>query len=168
MPSFTSQDFIAIVQFEEKSEDRSAGIVGAAIVDGQLASAIASRFRPLSARVYERLLGDHGSISDFAIKADLGLALGLYGTETHDDVRTIIKIRNLFAHRKDVESFDDPEISALCDPLRLPGHDPGKQFSTVPPTTRKGRYLRTVQVICVGLLAEEATATAPNLYDGLP
>jgi hypothetical protein len=100
-----------------KSSPRAAAIVAAAFLDERLTAAIHSRLLPLSKEIKNRMFGDHGMRT--AAKVDLGFALGLYGQEALDDLTTIRKIRNTFAHKEEIRDFEHSEIDKLCKGLRL-------------------------------------------------
>ncbi|MDH0125758.1 hypothetical protein N7376_17265 [Brucella intermedia GD04153] len=66
---------------------------------------------------------DFGPFSSFDAKAKLGRLTGIYGDKLYSDLKIIISIRNLFAHRLDIESFSHPEIEQLIGKLKMGDND---------------------------------------------
>ena len=46
--------------------------------------------------------------------------MGILGTNTYENCKTLTQIRNKFAHRFDVHAFDHPKVAVLVDALRAP------------------------------------------------
>ena len=64
-------------------------------------------------------LFDYGAAASFDTKAKLGRLTGVYGDKLYNDLNNIIKIRNCFAHRMDIRTFEDKEISPLIGKLKM-------------------------------------------------
>lgn len=62
---------------------------------------------------------DFGPFASFEAKAKLGRLTGIYGDKLYQDLKTIIDIRNIFAHRRDVHSFSNPDIEKLIRKLKM-------------------------------------------------
>ncbi len=98
----------------EDDSDRAVGIVAAAIVEQRLTEAIKARFvqnTTLLARMFD--IGN-GPLGTFGAKIDVGLLLGVLSAEGRNDLRAMKDIRNAFAHRLDVASFDHAKIKDRC------------------------------------------------------
>ena len=98
--------------------DRSAAITLATLVDDQLGVAIEARLVPLSNTLRGRIYADRGPLGSFSAKIDMGFALGLYGKQTRSNLHLARRIRNRFAHKFTVSSFENEEIASLCKSLK--------------------------------------------------
>ena len=61
--------------------------------------------------------GSEDSAMTFGIKIRIAYALGVYGPKTTGDIDMMRHIRNFFAHDRGHLTFDDIDVSALCDQL---------------------------------------------------
>jgi hypothetical protein len=104
--------------------DRGAGVLGASLLDAQLAKNIALRFCKCGSTAKELLgLSDGPNAKEpqlgFMLKAKLAYCLGLIGSVSLHDISTIAKIRNVFAHQLWIDSFREPSLKELCFPPHL-------------------------------------------------
>lgn len=98
---------------------RAAAVVGAAITDSILSETLLGYF-PREGRTRDELLNSSGGrLGDYDTKAKLAYALGIISTQAFRDIVTIGQIRNKFAHRLDIKSFDHEKIVSLCRDLKL-------------------------------------------------
>jgi DNA-binding MltR family transcriptional regulator len=63
--------------------------------------------------------GPTAPLGTFSGKICLTHAIGLIGAQSFSDLKLIATIRNRFAHRREVTSFSEPAIAALCSKLQL-------------------------------------------------
>jgi DNA-binding MltR family transcriptional regulator len=96
-------------------------IVGAAILEQTLLDALIAKMQPLSKTLKDRLFEGYGPLNSFSSKVDLSYALHIITKDIYDDLTTIRKIRNAFAHSVSLINFDSREIRALF-----------KRFTTMP------------------------------------
>jgi DNA-binding MltR family transcriptional regulator len=61
-----------------------------------------------------------GILGAFSARADLCYCLGISTKELHQNLRTVARIRNRFAHSYLSISFKDAEVGELCKKLKLP------------------------------------------------
>ncbi len=112
----------------------------------------------------------------FKYQAKMAYCLKLIGPISLADVDRIGRIRNKFAHRTSVQSFDHEAVRDLCDELRTPEHvdgfiEAGGMPSPRPNRGRKGRYEFTVHQLSMMLWAgarssviQSAQIEKPYLY----
>lgn len=100
--------------------DRSVALVGAALIDAELALAILRFTFPSqeAERTAQKALGVNGAISSFSAKIDLGVMLGIYGNPVSEDLHTVRKIRNEFAHDLDAHDFSAEKPALLSTRLK--------------------------------------------------
>jgi hypothetical protein len=147
--------------FEIRSEtDRGAAILAAAYLDDRLREAISARFYNRG-RTAAELLGPNGYLGQYAAKCKIAYCLGLYGKTILSDLTIIGKIRNLFAHSKQLLQFTDPNITDLCD--KLDDECDGMRFDVNPENPPRNRYLNSVQQIGLILLGETTRNDQPKL-----
>jgi DNA-binding MltR family transcriptional regulator len=97
---------------------RAAAVVGAAIIDAALTATLLEHFREGQTR--EQLFNPSGGrLGDYDTKKKLAYLRGIISTQAAKDIGTIGQIRNKFAHRLDITSFDDEIIATLCKSLKL-------------------------------------------------
>lgn len=133
------------------SDERAKVLVLGAILEQGLESAILShcvfdRSSPAFDAEQRKLFGGgpDGSVS-FSVKTRLGYALGIYGSDTRDDLDIIRRIRNLFAHEKTIISFSDEVLIALCDELKWPAKYVWGGLAGPEPATAAERFDLTLQ-----------------------
>jgi hypothetical protein len=102
--------------------ERAAVIVAGGMVENYLGWAITSRLRASLSNTMLARLFENGPLSEFSAKIDFGFVLNLYGENPRADLGQLRRIRNLFAHRLDVENFDDPEVMKHCRSLKAPAY----------------------------------------------
>jgi DNA-binding MltR family transcriptional regulator len=105
--------------------DRVLAVVGAAYLDSlveQLLRAVFVESKEEADRLLlpDRPLGSNGS------RYQLAYCLGLIGKRERDDLKMIAKIRNEFAHKYDVRSFDHDEPKKLIAKLHI-----GKELDSI-------------------------------------
>src|SRR3984893_9371398 len=112
-------DFSDAFKEIEKSPDRVAAIVAAAIVEDALRWSLNSfLILQISEQEERELFENDGILSSFHAKILMGFALGLFGEAARNDLIKIKNIRNAFAHAPRPLSFDTPEIASECEKLR--------------------------------------------------
>lgn len=88
--------------------------------------------------------GDDGPMN-FTVKIRMAYALGVYGLKTREDLDTVRHIRNFFAHDRGHLTFDDKDVSALCDQLNWIDNFPWGGVSGEKPKTARNRYVETIK-----------------------
>lgn len=162
--------------FEETKDasDRTLAIVTAVLLENILEDAIVTRLRSLSNTQRSALFDGESGFAGFSAKINLGFAVGLYGTNSQNELNYIRRIRNQFAHHLD-RRFDHPEIAKHCDLLNDyskadpvdPTWSPALR-TLLAQTGRRWRYQHAVLHYLQDLLNEMHNAKAPVVSDRLP
>lgn len=114
-------EFDAVIREIFGASPRAGAIVAAAQIEDMLKQAIIARLRPLDDEVVKSLFdGQAAPMSAFYGKIHVGHALKLYGTGVRDDLLHVKDIRNAFAHRMNVRSFNHQNITTICSKLVTP------------------------------------------------
>ena len=92
-----------------------AAMLVATALDRMLEDALTIRMVKLNRETRDNLFGDYGTLRDFSAKINVAFALGLVDRQHYKLLTTIRKCRNLFAHSRDLLSFESPEIQALLE-----------------------------------------------------
>jgi hypothetical protein len=112
------KEISAAMALIKDDSDRSVGIVCGSFLESELEQAIRRYFRPSPcAKLREntnRLFQNQGPLGAFATKIDIGALIGIYDEEVWRTLVTIKDIRNKFAHKLSIRSFDKEPISSLC------------------------------------------------------
>jgi hypothetical protein len=97
--------------------DHAVAMMGAGLIETALEVAILSRLIPMNDEDRARLFSyDHrGPLCDLSARIRMGLAMGLYGSHTFDDLQKIRQVRNAFAHSLWYITFSTPEVSENCE-----------------------------------------------------
>lgn len=106
-------------EFHEQP-DRVVAIVGAAYLDSTLDSLLRAVLIDSQDDV-EKLLGPNGALAANGARCQLAFCLGLITRDQCDDLKTVAKIRNKFAHDFNVTAFDVPPVRDYCASLKNPG-----------------------------------------------
>ena len=114
-----------------------------------------------------------GPLADLGARSRFGLALGLYGPPTFQDLEKIRKIRNLFAHAPILRKFTDRAIGRACKHFNVIEfvyeHASGRRYHELPQAT----YTRACHLIAVRLkhrveITADDNITFPNDDELLP
>ena len=91
-------------------------LIGAAFVDNLITSLLLQKLG--GSKVAEDLLSTNGALGPYASRAALSYCLKIIEKNRYDDILTIGKIRNRFAHSFFGLSFNEPDIQSLCNCLK--------------------------------------------------
>jgi DNA-binding MltR family transcriptional regulator len=105
--------------------DRVLAIVGAAYLDSLLDQLLRATFVEDKKEV-DHLLGPTGPLGSNGSRYQLSYCLGLLDKDQRDDLRLIAKIRNAFAQRYDVRSFEHQDTRKLLAKLHY-----GKELDAI-------------------------------------
>lgn len=101
--------------------DRSVALVRTSVVEEHLRLAIERHFPGMATdpKVIDRIFDPmkNGPLSTFTARVDVAFALGIIGKGALTALKKIAEIRNLFAHRLEINAFDHPEIVKLVGKL---------------------------------------------------
>jgi hypothetical protein len=115
-----SAEDIAMSTIDEEfrgESDRNVAIVGGAYLDALMTSLLRSVFITEQEDA-ELLLSEYGPLGSNGSRCKLAYCLGLIRKHQRDDLATVAKIRNKFAHIHTSLSFDDAPISDWCSNLQ--------------------------------------------------
>jgi hypothetical protein len=96
--------------------DRVLAIVTAALLDDHVTACLTESLWK-DDKTTSRLFS--GALSGLSSKIDLAYLMGLYTVEVRDDLKTIAKIRNEFAHNPTEVTFETAKIIDLCQNLKI-------------------------------------------------
>jgi len=99
--------------FYQHDSNRAVAVVWPAIVENRLTDALRSYMRP-DRRAADEMFSPNGALGTFGQKIRLGYMLGLYEKDLRDDLVLLSRIRNAFAPRVDITSF---EVSPIRDQM---------------------------------------------------
>jgi DNA-binding MltR family transcriptional regulator len=97
---------------------RTVAIVGAAILEDCLERLLKLRF-PVDGETKRELFKSTGAIGNLDVKIKMAYAFGILSKAAFSDFRTICEIRNKFAHRLDIDSFEHADVRHKCFDLKL-------------------------------------------------
>jgi hypothetical protein len=98
----------------EYDSDRSAGIVAGSIAEQRLERALKSVMKKENEKASEFLFQPSGPLGPFRTKIDLAHLLGLLSDDAYKDLTNLKNIRNDFAHRLELDTFDKLTIKDRC------------------------------------------------------
>ncbi len=98
----------------EFDSDRAAGIVAGAIAERRLEEALRSRLRSDQPKISQNLFRPSGALGPFSTKIDLAYLLGALSDVAYKDLTNLKDIRNDFAHKLELDSFDGASIRDRC------------------------------------------------------
>jgi DNA-binding MltR family transcriptional regulator len=93
--------------------DRGAVLIAAAFIDDCLERLLNASLVH-DPGVAKRLFEYPGPCSTLSARCDIAFCCALIGKDVRKDIRTIITIRNHFAHTRESAQFTDKEITAMC------------------------------------------------------
>jgi Mannitol repressor len=112
---------LRVIESRHLGSDYAVAVIGASLVERALEVAILARFIPFGEDHRNRLFSfeQKGPLADLAARTRLGLALGLYGDPTFQDLEKIRTIRNSFAHSPSLLSFADEAVAQACSQFNV-------------------------------------------------
>lgn len=101
--------------------DRALAIQGTAMIEHALEIEIKSHFKRNDDETLQRIFGarENGPLCSLGARIQIAYALGGFGPATFNDLKTVVEIRNAFAHSAKPIGFDFPAIKTLCQSLHL-------------------------------------------------
>ena len=107
--------------FDPKDSSRGKAIVAHAHLEGRLRLLLGKALPGAQTSKGWQRLFEAGGIFYYGRRiADGCFALGLIGEDMLGELKQIAKIRNCFAHDREIDSFDHPDITKFCKKLFLP------------------------------------------------
>jgi hypothetical protein len=101
------------------SPDRSAAIVASALVDDHLTTVLIGSLHN-DPEIMGQMFRGSGPLASFSAKIKLAFLVGLLSQRACNDLHTIRRIRNTFAHELGELSFKSQSVAALAMNLTLP------------------------------------------------
>jgi DNA-binding MltR family transcriptional regulator len=181
-----TQDEVGLFREIATHSDRVVGILAPVVLERRLISVIKSRWKDTKTRggtLFGELFSANGELGNHDSRLRIGLAMGLFSSQGFEEMRYIVKIRNLFAHEPRAKDFAAQPIRDFIPRLKIidrfpppsstnsggvlsPGIDLSEAedafFGTfveasgiADAKTPRNRFLRTVEVFSVLLLQEE-------------
>lgn len=92
-----------------------AAMLLAAALDRLLEDAMTTKMVELNREMRDKLFGEYGTLRNFSAKIEIAFALGLVDRQNYKLLTAIRKCRNLFAHSKELLSFESPEVRVLLE-----------------------------------------------------
>ena len=167
-PEALSEDTYGFVELLQEEPDRGCAIVGAAFLEDALGSLLRAYFADDPDTVGQ-LLGTRGALGNFHHRIHMAFALGLIGPGDKQNLTTIRKIRNDFAHLYREADFEHKTIRPQCMQLRLLSLPPP---SSNPAPTPRGRFVccvvMTANTLLVRALGTKRLSVGKNLYPMTP
>jgi DNA-binding MltR family transcriptional regulator len=167
------EDMAVLAEINRGASDRALGIIAGSLVEIHLTKLLKQAFITETKvgskqTAEEEMFRSSGPLGVFSNKINITYLMGLISAELYRDLNIMREIRNRFAHRTEIGSFDHPEISSRCmnftlidryvidpdnnihgDPKAFFGYQKSgaAQLLTIP----KERYVLSAQVISIGI-----------------
>ncbi len=160
----------AVNEFIDSPSSRVVAVLGGGVVEEALLQSLALRLRQSS--VQDTFFKPNGPMGGFASKIDLGYLLHMYDKTTRAALEGISEIRNIFAHRLRITSFEHEDTKladAFNKKLRLhvglmefphPFQQGGSGHRIKPPKSRRDIFLVNIQIV-LALLMRDTRAHSP-------
>jgi DNA-binding MltR family transcriptional regulator len=108
-----------VKEFYDLSPDRGLAITLAAIVDNRLTSIVKLMMRHDAPALINELSQPNGPLGNFRTKIHLAYLLRIIDKPLHEDLMTVLRIRNKFAHDLSIKSFDQEPIRGWIKGMRV-------------------------------------------------
>lgn len=103
----------------EASDDRSCALLCAAYLDNCLEILVLEAL-PHEKQAHKNLFSETKPLRTFSAKIEIAFCLGLIPKSFYDDLNSIRKIRNDFAHKLHGLKFSTEPVKSWCENLTLP------------------------------------------------
>jgi hypothetical protein len=112
---------LRVIENRHIGSDYAVAIIGSSLVERALEAAILARFVPLGKGDRNLMFSfqQKGPLADLGARSRFGLALGLYGKPTYQDLEKIRRVRNVFAHATTLRKFTDGPIARVCSEFNV-------------------------------------------------
>lgn len=150
MSRYQIKDIRSVVNELQSENDRSAIIVGAAMLDAIMEDFIRWSLSHLPQAENDRAFSDNGLLGTFSRKVFWLYATGAIGKKTHHDLDMIRRIRNEAAHNPDTSNFDAQEIKTRALTIEI-------SKSEVEENNARARFVGAVNILSTGLLFKAAS-----------
>jgi hypothetical protein len=146
------EDFDSFLAEFQRESDRAAAVLGAAYLDARLEALLRAKLVAVP-KFVEELLTGQGGLASFSARISVCYAVGLISLNAAEDLHTIRRIRNDFAHKSHGVSFDTPSIRNRVDSLRILGALKTSDGSGVPlPPEPRKRFNLAVALLLVAAI----------------
>ncbi|WP_292602450.1 MltR family transcriptional regulator [Mesorhizobium sp.] len=127
----------------ENDSDRAVGIVAASAVEQRLEDLLRSRFpqTKLALMLANEKFRSSAPLGSFSAKIDLAYLFGHISEEAQHDLYVMKEIRNRFAHRMSIDSFEHAEIKSRCQNLSLIDKHVGELSPEDAAATERGEFV---------------------------
>lgn len=161
----TIEDWNTFSEELHKETDRAAAVLGTAFLDSLLEDMLRAFFVDEPPEV-DPLFAPDGPAGTFGARIRLSYGLGLLVPDEYNDLRTIQKVRNRFAHDLHGLVFSERSITDHCRNLRLPSTGFSRQPDWL--SSPRSKYIYSVVVLSQALagrtlLCEEKRCALPEL-----
>lgn len=110
---FPPPDDVKLILEEMASEsDRSAALIGAALLDTALGTLLKQAMKVKQTQLTSRLFENRGALSDFGSRVAVGVAFGIITETMAEELDTVRSIRNVFAHSVRKLTFETAAIKS--------------------------------------------------------
>ena len=118
-PEFKHLDALEQELYASNS-DRATAVMFGSFLETNLERLLSKAMRDdLSSKDKRQLFEYEGAVGTFASKIVVAYALKLIGPVTRSDIDLVRFLRNEFAHSRMPFNFKTPEVSAVCDELKI-------------------------------------------------
>lgn len=104
--------------FYQHDSNRAVAVVWPTIVENRLSDALRAYMRK-DKKVAQKMFEQNGALSNFGNKILLGYMLGLYEDDLRHDLDQLRRIRNSFAHKVEITTFETSPISDHMDSMNV-------------------------------------------------
>jgi hypothetical protein len=109
-----------LVIHTEQQSHAAVVITATTMLDFDLERCIIASLSRCSKSLRKRMFTGYGPLATFSAKIDLAYMLGVFGADTYQEIQKIRKMRNIFAHSKELLSFKHEMIIGLFKELKKP------------------------------------------------
>ncbi len=109
-------DYHSMLKFYHNESDRAAALLASSFLEAFLAQFL-KKFMIDDQQVCDALLKGSGPLATFYARRECAYAFGHIDEKKRNDIKYIAKIRNVFAHNHKMHSFNETQITDLCQNL---------------------------------------------------
>lgn len=157
MSSNFDSDYELLLAFDHaETQDRSLAIIFTSYAEKYLVDIIKQKMSGLNPKLSEKLFKPDGLLGSLQAKIDVAKALNILGEELFNDIQTMGRIRNKFAHELAIVDFNNSEINKFINKLRInPETHPEQILKGFEPNiwSNRDRFRLSARAICASLHA---------------
>jgi DNA-binding MltR family transcriptional regulator len=116
---FLNDDEAQILETLDHDSDRAVAVIVGAMIENRLERGLKARMRIIDKDALNKVFQFSGPLGSFSAKIDVAYLNGLLSKDAYEDLARFKDIRNKFAHKLDIRTFDSDSVRDSAKNFKL-------------------------------------------------